>query len=392
MKLLARFFIVGALLLLSVVNSYAIPAFARINKLSCKTCHSPFPKLNAFGEEFAANGFVIPDQKIPRNYFRNVGDDELSLIKSVPFALRLEGFITYNNGNSSQFDFTSPYLLKFLSGGPIAKNVSYYFYFFMDERGEVAGLEDAFVQFTKVGGSNLSITLGQFQVSDPLFKRELRLTLDDYMIYKVKPGLSDSSLTYDRGVMFSYGFKTGTDVVFQILNGNGIDVANEVRNYDTDKDKNFMLRLSQSIGENFRVGCFGYDGSEKRSGLSNDISMYGVDFTVNLHKKWDFNFQYVYREDDNPFFVIDNGGKIETKGGFAELVYMPEAEASKWYCVALYNWITSDQTELEMKSFTFHYGYVYKRNMRFTCELSYVYDDPNFDDHLKVAVGLIAAF
>ena len=69
---------------------------------------------------------------------------------------------------------------------------------------------------------NLDFTVGQFQVSDPLFKRELRLTKDDYYIYKVKPGHSDVDLTYDRGVMLSYGFDSGTDIVLEIINGNGI--------------------------------------------------------------------------------------------------------------------------------------------------------------------------
>ncbi len=37
----------------------AIPAFARKYNMTCKTCHSPFPKLKAYGEEFAGNGFVL---------------------------------------------------------------------------------------------------------------------------------------------------------------------------------------------------------------------------------------------------------------------------------------------------------------------------------------------
>jgi len=48
-------------------------------------------------------------------------------------------------------------------------------YFLLSERGEVAGLEDAYVQFTDVAGTGVALLLGQFQVSDPLFKRELRL-------------------------------------------------------------------------------------------------------------------------------------------------------------------------------------------------------------------------
>ena len=40
--------------------------------------------------------------------------------------------------------------------------------------------------FNNLFGSELDITVGQFQISDPLFKRELRLTKDDYYIYDEK--------------------------------------------------------------------------------------------------------------------------------------------------------------------------------------------------------------
>ena len=44
-------------------NAGAIPAFARRYKMSCTTCHAPFPRLKAYGDEFAGAGFVIPEQE-----------------------------------------------------------------------------------------------------------------------------------------------------------------------------------------------------------------------------------------------------------------------------------------------------------------------------------------
>ena len=41
---------------------YSIPAFARKYNMSCKVCHSPFPKLKPYGEDFAGNGFVLKDK------------------------------------------------------------------------------------------------------------------------------------------------------------------------------------------------------------------------------------------------------------------------------------------------------------------------------------------
>jgi hypothetical protein len=55
------------------------------------------------------------------------------------------------------------------------------------------------VQFTDIASSGVSLIAGQFQVSDPLFKRELRLEYEDYQPYRVRVGLTTADLTYDRG-------------------------------------------------------------------------------------------------------------------------------------------------------------------------------------------------
>ena len=61
-------FIVLLALTLFASEAFSIPAFARKYNMTCKTCHSPFPKLKPYGEDFAANGFVLKDKDAPR-YF-----------------------------------------------------------------------------------------------------------------------------------------------------------------------------------------------------------------------------------------------------------------------------------------------------------------------------------
>src|SRR6266568_3215455 len=52
----------AALALLSVRPAEAIPAFARKYATSCQTCHTMFPKLNAFGTAFRLNGYRMPKE------------------------------------------------------------------------------------------------------------------------------------------------------------------------------------------------------------------------------------------------------------------------------------------------------------------------------------------
>lgn len=365
----------------------AIPAFARKYNMTCKTCHSPFPALKPYGDEFAGNGFVLKDQDAPR-YFLDTGDPELSLLRDVPLAFRLEGYVTYNQSNLEKSDFNAPLLFKILSGGAITKDVAYYVYYIL-ENGEPGKIEDAWLMFNDLFGSKIDFTIGQFQISDPMFKRELRLTKDDYYIYKVKPGLSKVDLTYDRGIMINYGFDSGTDITIEVVNGNGIGegVASV---FDNDKYKNFVGRISQDIGENFRLGGMGYLGKEEKiisdTSQLNSLWMIGGDATISLDPL-ELNLQYIERNDDNALFLT-NKSDTKTRGAFAELIYRPDGDASKWYGVALFNWIESDLNYLNLKQLGIHFGYVLRRNIRLVAEYSH-----NFTKEFgKMSVGFVSAF
>jgi hypothetical protein len=393
-----KFFKLSLLLLVFILLSdqlLAIPAFARMYKMSCQTCHSPFPRLKAYGDEFAGNGFVLNDQE-PARYFLDTGDDELNLIRDFPIAVRMEAHVTYRDDKPEGSDFKTPYLLKLLSGGSLTKNLAYYFYMYFDERGEVAGVEDAYLMFNNLFGTELDLYIGQFQISDPLFKRELRLTLEDYEIYKTKVASSNFNLAYDRGIMLTYGFETGTDIMVEVLNGNGLEDAGADKLFDNDNYKNLFGRISQDIGENLRIGGFAYHGKENQNindptnALENTLFMYGPDVTLSMGDQLELNLQYVMREDDHKYLPTSTLGdnKIETKGAIAELVWTPKGDESKWYGVGLFNWVESDINALNYKTIAGHLGYMFKRNIRIVAEVKYDF----VHEYIQPGIGIISAF
>ena len=131
-----------------------IPAFARKYAVSCALCHAPPPRLNAFGEVFAANGFEFAVGEPPRDTI-DTGDPLLRLQRDIPLAIRYDTYVqslTRPRNGQVAADLQTPWVIKLLSGGVLADKVSYYLYFLMTERGEVAGLEDV-LQFTDVVGT-----------------------------------------------------------------------------------------------------------------------------------------------------------------------------------------------------------------------------------------------
>lgn len=369
----------------------AIPAFARKYQMSCSTCHGPFPRLKPYGEEFAARGFRMADPaEEPPRAEHDVGDPLLRLPRDLPLAVRLEGFGAWREqenarGAGAETTVEWPWTFKILSGGPITPKVSYYLYFIL-EKNEVEGLEDAYLQFNRLFGSKVDLIFGQFQVSDPLFKRELRLERTDYRIYQTLVGQSDIKLTYDRGLMFSATAPGEVDVVLQVVNGNGIPSGE----FDKDDDKNVALRLAREVG-GVRLGLFGYWGREEErdrvTGIKNEVTYVGPDLAARWGPNWELNLQYLERRDDDPFFT---GGSTtwKTRGGFAELHFFPQGEDGRWALSALYNRVESDDPAADAETASLTLNHLLARNLRLVAEAGY----DLHGEQSEASLGVVTAF
>lgn len=319
----------------------AIPAFARKYRVSCNLCHSTIPRLTPFGEQFAANGFEMAVRELARDTIET-GDPMLRLLQRIELAVRMDLFATASTpmrGDAADIDLKTPYTAKLLSGGVLADGISYYMYFLLSERGEVGGLEDAYVQFTDIGGSGISAIVGQFQVSDPLFKRELRLPFEDYQPYRVRVGDARADLAYDRGVMVSVSPWSGGDVALMVVNGQGLGAAGTDRQYDTDNYKTFAARYSHDLGA-LRVGGFGYLGRERSEGETDRITVVGPDATV-AFGQLEINAQYLWRRDTNPL-LLPIGTETTVHSAMAEVLWGPFGTDGRWTIAGLYNWIDAD--------------------------------------------------
>ncbi len=118
----------------------AIPLFARKYKLSCVMCHTGFPQLNIFCQNFAGNGYQMPEED-PKDHVDEIEEGKLLLHEHFPFAIRVDSFYRVREDGAVTFDQQAPFSAKILTSGILKKDISYYFYFFFDERGGVTGIE-----------------------------------------------------------------------------------------------------------------------------------------------------------------------------------------------------------------------------------------------------------
>ena len=241
------------------------------------------------------------------------------------------------------------------------------------------GVEDAFLTYSDLFGTGLSISMGQFQLCDPFYKRELRLTVEDLAILKAVPGQSTASLTYDRGLMLGYtvpGVNTG--IIAEISNGNGLSMGGEEFIFDKDKYKNFLGYITQPLGDVAGIGFMGYAGKETIFSVfvdyNSDVRLFGPVLNLDFDQRLMINAQYIRRMDSWVFdpsastFSRDN----ITQGGYFEAIFAPQRDMSKFYLTGLLNYVESDYAALDYMSATLNFNYVLRRNVRLLTEYTYL--------------------
>ena len=368
------FHIFTAFLLISIFfieSAHAIPAFARRHKLSCVTCHIGFPMLNGFGEMFAGNGYQLPGADLS-DQMVDTGDEELMLLNHMPLAIRVDTFFRSRSDTKTSNDFQAPFSLKILSSAPIKKDISYYFYFFVDERGDITGIEDAFIYFNDgYKDVDLDMRVGQFQASDILFPREQRLTFQDFTYYTTAVSNSNFRLTYDRIVEVSYNFELtdsiGMGVVAAVTNGNGIGVADSDRNFDSDEFKNFYGKVSFDF-DGDSIGLYGYSGREENSSnTKNEFFRIGPDFNFTVADTFNLWGNFLYGNDSNAkFLTTGNLGAVESWGGFIGVTY---PFMDNWIASLLYNRVkVYGKQLLDANTLTVNFSYWLARNFKLMAE------------------------
>jgi len=385
---------IAGVLALWTPPTQAMPAFARQYDVSCVTCHSAYPRLNEFGEWFAGNNMRMPQW---RSTMMESSDDMLALPKSIPLAIRAQAFVqgrdsevvdyeTGPTGDDSSFDIQAPYLIKLLSSAPLSENISYYFYGIFAEKGENGEviIEDAWFSYADIAGSGIGGMLGQFQVSDLMFPREVRLTFQDFYAYRA------AGITYDRGMIFDRGLGP-VELALGLTNGNGISENITINSpgyrrpdhmFDNDSSKNVFGRLGGAIGP-VNVGLFGLVGEQRsaagfagadRGSRDTDKTIYGVDLSGSLSARTHWFAQLLWNQWDE-FLDADPSVDYDWFGAFAGVDFIMN---DRWALSVLYNYTDASDFDgtgtiyegIDINSLTFGASYYFMRNVKGVMEIN----------------------
>ncbi|MFO7593612.1 MAG: hypothetical protein R6X15_06170 [Pseudomonadota bacterium] len=400
-------------MVIGLEQASAMPVFARKYEMSCTACHSAFPRLNDFGEQFAAQNMRLTNWKDVAT--SDTGDERLALPDSVPLAIRAQGFAqlrddaTGSDSSGEEYentgDFQSPYLIKLLTSAPLSDHITFYGYGIMAEKGDNGSflIEDAWFSHDNLFGSDAAMMLGQFQVSDLMFPRETRLTFQDFMVYRM------AGITYDRGLIVDRGFGP-LDLAVGAVNGNGVSANAAVSSpgykradhlFDNDNSKSVFARLGTEFA-GVNIGLFGLTGSEQFEGntWTSDKRIAGLDMSGSFGQKVHWFFQGLVNEWDD---VLERDETYTWGGMFLGVDYI---HSPQWTISGLYNLTDSGDLDgsntvyngIDMDSFTLSAGYYFMTNVKGVMEVNYDLldtDDENYGHNgtdSYILMGFDAAF
>ena len=386
--------------------AHAMPVFARQYDMSCAACHSAFPRLNAFGEQFRDNNFKLSNWREKTTI--DTKDEMLALPKFPPLAIRAQAymqgrqarevdtdpasstFYTAYTSNNAEADFQSPYLIKLLSSAPLSDHITYYFYGIFAEKGANGStvIEDAWFRHDDAFGSKIGVMLGQFQVSDLMFPRETRLSFQDFMAYRF------SNITYQRGILFDRSFGP-VKIALGAVNGNGTESNYNLNSpgylrpdkmFDNDTRKNAFGRVGVTAGP-VTVGVFGM--SNRQTSVNDTLPntygtvagnretracVEGLDLSGKIGEKLHWYMQGLWNQWDG-FLDSNPAREYDWFAGFAGIDYV---HSERWVYSLLWNYADArDLTDsatiyagINMNTLTFTTSYYFMRNVKGVIEIN----------------------
>lgn len=288
----------GAFMVLGTVgDAQAIPAFSRQYRTSCATCHVAFPKLNAFGEAFRNQGYRMPggdeayaaDEpvKLGAEPWKRMWPDAIwpgDIPYLPPVSLLVDSEYAVEPGAHVSNDFRFPSDIALLAGGNFGDMLSFFGRINLAGRGEGLHVHRFFGQLNNLFDTNLlNVRFGQIEPRAAPFSANRRLTAFDYVVNTQSFPLAevmeflngeyghadeeegghddghahggDFTLGTTQkgvevwGVQPGFGGRGGLEYAFGVVNGNGAgDMAANGGTSDVDSGKDVFWRLSYKFG------------------------------------------------------------------------------------------------------------------------------------------------
>lgn len=145
------FFPIIIIVVLTMVpgKTWAIPSFARQTNMSCSSCHTMFPELNAFGRLFKLNGYTLTGIATIQSTDKN-DNLTLNLLKIPQVSSMIQASYTYKSKKqpgTQNNNIALPQQLSLFLAGEITPKIGGFIQITYDDQGGAIGLDNSDIRY-----------------------------------------------------------------------------------------------------------------------------------------------------------------------------------------------------------------------------------------------------
>jgi len=383
-----------------VVLVFAEPLFAtaqwsRKYKTPCTTCHTVFPRLNWYGEQFKWNGYQDPDkderdgdeQGKTRINDRLVIDQlgnflgvrlNLEVVSAKDNALVVDGERRWQTNIGR-----NPWVQLFVAGS-IYKNVS----IFIENEFEQDGFKFSWynVTFTNLKSSAVNLEVGNLAPTDFMsYSARLRQLSFGNPVLSVRAsdggGEDSANVRQAQAGIQYYGYKGPMLWFGGVSQGRHPKDPNQFKNYWGG----LRFTVTDEIGDSLvgtNVSFMVYRGTDTANTaveqIENPFTRYLAGFNIRYRENLDIQTMYIHGEDDNWF--LESVDRSSTFDGVT--VVASYFANQRWFPVVRWDYVSSDEAStIELNNVTGSVSYLLRENMRLGVNVVADLKDREFKNH-----------
>lgn len=387
-----RFVVLGGtvFLLCSAIKlptANAVSQWTRKFDVSCQTCHTAFPRLNYFGEQFARNGYQWPDTADAEDRMAKVNERTFVQKVSDMFGFRISftpvevttKAQTINGGSWLRYNFGVGNWLQLFTAGTIFKNASIFTEF------EIAGQNGQtysaggvpHINWFTLGYHNLfktswlNIRTGNLSMRNWVAQSgRLRMIPNiNVSATRIRPSEGAAAATAAPEDQIRLGDPVPSIEVYGYKKFflYSVGISNGARIADANRNKNFFGTLRFEVPKgNFAGsaitgwGVWGKDTANSATAQARN-TFYATSGGVNVRwKAWDLIGEYVFQKEKNYDLATNLQNKRHAITGQLGYLIHP-----KWFAAAQYDWVKDSQnSNNEANKVSQHITYMPRENMR----------------------------
>ncbi|MBI3985954.1 MAG: hypothetical protein HY343_03490 [Lentisphaerae bacterium] len=374
MRIWLKLMVVGVVLALAN-DALALSQWSRKYKVDCTTCHSVFPRLNAYGDAFMQNGYQVPGSQDGDDDAKINVSDNLKLnslpdifgirLSFTPFAYKSNARTEADGSKGDQFDVGKADWVQFFVGGSIAKNISTFietevtpsavhinwfqlgFHNLLD-LGSLAN-----IRVGRLSAMNWHAMTGRLRAIPPV-KNEI-------FTYKASGGSGSDSvdIASPYPAVEYYGYNEYILWAFGVQNGANATDPNDAKNYyatlkawlaqsgDFDGSAISVAGLAGTDTKNLTATTNSAGTVSSAVEAENEFGRVGPALNIRFRDATDLQVAYFVGTDDN--WTLARSGSETTVDfqGLSALLGQWLSKSKTWWGALQYDWIDSDTTEFE---------------------------------------------